>query len=297
MDVRQLKYFVAVAELGNFTRAAERCHVAQPSLSQQIAALEDELGDKLFHRKPREVTLTPAGQELLLRAQGLVENFSEIEHWFAKHKEEPSGVLRIGVIPTVAPYFLPPVLESFRKKYNEVRLEITEAQTHELTHAVAADDLDVAVVSDLNSADEAGFSLHVSLLYMEPLLLGVSTKHKLADLNEIDVRDIPVKQVVHLRMGHCLREQSVQICPKVSEAHTIECEQLSTLATLVEHDLGIAIFPANCREYLSGNSLHFIDLVPERNRTVNLITKRGTSPTALGYAFQRHLKEIYRKTS
>lgn len=291
MEIRQLRYFLAVAAAQNFTRAAKRCHVAQPSLSQQIAALEEELGEPLFHRNPRAVTLTDAGKQLFSHAERIVEETETIQEVFASRRGQLCGTIRLGVIPTVAPYILPPLLDQFRKDLPHIRLEVNEAQTQMLTRAISAGDVDLAIVADLDSAEQTGYSVHVTRLFEERLILGVPATSQLAARSSVKISEIPTKRVMHLREGHCLRDKTVKICHQDTSASTIECEQLATLAALVCQGFGAAIFPETCIPNLPKEGIRFLKLQPEMHRTINLMKKRGGNPTAVSQAFERYLKE------
>ncbi len=292
MEIRQLRYFVAVAATESFTRGAERCNVAQPSLSQQIATLEDELGDRLFHRKPRSVSLSEAGQLLYPHAIEVLRRAEEIERIFAKRRSELTGVLRLGVIPTVAPYLLPRVLEQFRKDYPRVRLEITEAQTEVLLGLLKQEEVDLVIVSDLDSKDLQG-SLQLDRLYDEKLYLAVPVSHSLRSekTHTVQISHISSEEVMHLKAGHCLRDRTVTICPPNASDATIECEQISTLASLVQQKFGIAFVPQTSLPYLPRKGMKYLTLDPEQTRSVNLLYKGGVNSPIM-VAFQKCLHKV-----
>src|ERR1700730_7905478 len=147
MELHQLRYFCAIAETGSFSRAAQHSHVSQPSLSQQIRKLEDELGAGLFDRLGRKVILTELGRAFLPRAQTVLRDLEAARSDVAERKTSMSGPICVGVIPTIAPYFLPPVLASFSRKYPQVRVTIVEEITPLLLERLRAGTMDVAIVA------------------------------------------------------------------------------------------------------------------------------------------------------
>src|SRR5262245_21996542 len=164
MELHQLRYFVAVAHAGNFSRAAERCHVSQPSLSQQILKLERRLGQPLFSRLGRRAVLTDAGRMLLDRALSVLATVDDAERRLRAGDQAQSGRLAIGAIPTIAPYLLPPNLQEFGKRCPRVELIVREDVTSELVSAVVEGELDLALVALLVSDEH----LQTEPLFAEP---------------------------------------------------------------------------------------------------------------------------------
>lgn len=202
MELHRLRYFVAVAETGSFTRAAEREGITQPSLSQQILEFEKELtrdaGNtvRLFDRLGRKAVLTAVGQQLLPHAQAVLSATAEAER--AVRAVGPGGVLRAGAIPTVAPYLLPVVARRFLKAHPG-RLRLLEDKTERLLHALIAGELDVAVMA-LPVRDDR---LHVEPLFTEPLVLAVPADHPLASKDAIRLKDIAEEPFLLLDDLHC----------------------------------------------------------------------------------------------
>src|SRR6187431_1411449 len=200
MEVRQLRYFVAVAETGSFTRAAEREGVTQPTLSEQILRLESKrngLGRRLFDRLGRKVVLTDAGHELLGRAQGILAAVGEAER--AVRDSGEGGRLRVGAIPTVAPFLLPPAVTRFRKEHPAVQLQLKEDLTERLLADLLAGELDVALMA-LPIRDDR---LHVEKLFAEPLVMALPPKHRLAAKNEVRLGDVVDEPFILLDDMHC----------------------------------------------------------------------------------------------
>ncbi|PTX91605.1 LysR substrate-binding domain-containing protein [Opitutus sp. ER46] len=241
MELHQLRYFLAVTRTHNFCRAADQCHVAQPSLSQQIMKLEDELGERLFERTKREVRLTAAGELLREHAERVLE---EVE--LARDKvREVRGLVRgrvaLGALPTVAPYFLPPRLREFSRRHPGIEIEVHEDTTAQLAAAVLAKEIDVAVVS--LPIERAG--LVAEELFTEDLLVALPRRHALATRRELQVDDLEKETFILLKEGHCLAGQALQFCrlsgfsPQVS----FRTAQIETILCFVAAGWGISIVP------------------------------------------------------
>lgn len=240
MELHQLRYFVAVAECGNFSRAAKRCGVAQPSLSQQIARLEKQLGHPLFDRLPRRVVLTDSGRLLLERAGRLLSEVDEIEHRLRDGGD--SDRLSAGAIPTIAPFLLPAALRTFRRDHPNVELSIREDFTESLIAAVLAGELDLAIVS-LPMDDKR---LHAEPLMQEPLLLAVPQGHRLARRRTITIADLREEPFVLLHEMHCLGDQMLSLCRQHGMVRNVTCRgaQLTTVHSMVAAGLGVSFLPA-----------------------------------------------------
>src|SRR6266480_2697485 len=176
MELHQLRYFCAVAETGSFSRAAEHSHVSQPSLSQQILKLEDELGARLFDRLGRSVRLTELGKTFLPRARAVLRELEAAKGDVVEGKEFIGGSITVGVIPTVAPYFLPPVLTSFAKKFPQARLTVVEEITPVLLDRLRAGTIDLALLA----LPIRGHEFEAFPLLTEPLYAVLPQKHPMA---------------------------------------------------------------------------------------------------------------------
>ena len=242
MELRQLRYFRAVVQERSFSRAARRCFVAQPSLSQQIGKLEEEAGEPLFVRDRSGVRLTSAGEALWARAAEVLGSVEEIERTFSQREGSTSGVVAFGAIPTVAPYFLPTVLRAFRETHPAVALDLSEGTTAEVARLVLAGDLAFAVVSTL---DEPLSGLTLEELFSEPMLVALPAWHVLASRPEIRSGDLACEPLLLLKEGHCLKNQVLRTC----RAHDFDprggarCDQLSTLLGLISAGCGFSLVP------------------------------------------------------
>ncbi|WOO41708.1 LysR family transcriptional regulator [Rubellicoccus peritrichatus] len=285
MDLKQLRYFVTVAHERNFSRAAERCHVTQPTLSQGVQSLEEFLGEPLFIRHPRNIQLTKAGTELLERATIILNEAEGIENLFQQRGDLQHGSVTIGIIPTLAPFLLPQILVEFRKAHPHISLHIKEGQTSVLIAATVAGDVDFSLTSDVEKSVLNKWSLFLKPLFTEQLMLAMNSNHPLASKENISPKDIKNESLIFLTEGHCFREQSIKVCLKKSleTGDTIECEQLSTILALVQSELGLAIIPQMACQPGSWRKLRFIPFkAPTPSRQIALLKKRGQalSPAA-----------------
>jgi LysR family hydrogen peroxide-inducible transcriptional activator len=242
MELHQLRYFTAVADLGSFTRAAEKCLVAQPSLSQQIIKLEKELGRPLFERLGRKVRMTDAGRVLYDQAVSVLTTVDDAKRRVAEAGDSGSGRIGIGAIPTVAPYLLPSLLKRFREHFQHAEVTVYENLTRHTIAACLEGELDVALVA-LPITDDL---LHVEPLFGEELLLAVSPDHPLAMRPRITMQDLSGQSFILLDEAHCLGEQVVSFCKQQSCLPATNCRssQLLTVQELVRLGQGISLIPA-----------------------------------------------------
>jgi len=294
MDLKQLRFFVAVAEEGSFTAASLRCHIAQPSLSQQILNLESELGEPLFHRRPRGVELTGAGKLIYERAKTVLAESDEIVALFHDREELHSGRLTLGIIPTIAPYLLPKLLEDFRSDYPRVGVRIKEGQTRDLIQSVVTEEVDFAVVSDLDDGTLTRWSLHKELMGQEALLLAVGSAHPLAHRERVSIEDLPSEDgIILLSEGHCLRDQSLRLCHPEAKGAQLECEQLPTMLALVSAGLGMGIVPETSALPAKVAGVKYLRFYhPEPRREINLMKRRGRAMNRAATVFVDYLRRF-----
>lgn len=241
MELAQLRYFVAVARAGTFTRAAEQEGVTQPSLSQQVRKLEDSLGMPLFERRGRSVRLTQAGQRLLPQARTLLRQAAEARQSLSELRNRVSGPLAVGAIPTVMPYWLAPQIAGFQSRYGEVELQLVENITARLIEGLQTGDLDLAIVSLPISFPD----IVCSELFREELLFVLPSGHSLANLPTLDPRRIAGERLLVLREGHCFRKAALAACRRgLREPGTVfESDQFSSIFALVANGFGISVAP------------------------------------------------------
>lgn len=290
MELSQLKCFLAVAREGNFTRAAKLCNLSQPSLSYQISKLEEELGESLFVRKPKGVELSDSGKLLLDGAHRIKEEQDRILTSFRAREELKSGEIRFGIIPTIAPYLLPPLLREFCRDYPQVRLTIRESQTSKLVKEVVDGELEFAVVSDIAAPLLKKYSLHLNKLFHEDLILAVPPGHPSTVTDLANIESLEAGELILLSEGNCLRDQTVQACQREDRTSALECEQLPTLLSMVEAGLGVAIVPEMAVNPAQSNGISFRHFKnPRPRRMIGLLKKRGGKLSLAAQEFVRRL--------
>jgi LysR family hydrogen peroxide-inducible transcriptional activator len=241
MEIHQLRYFVAVAEEGSFSHAAEREHVSQPSLSQQIQKLEEELNQQLFDRLPRSVVLTEAGRSLLPYARQILSAIADAGQSVAALEHEVAGKLSVGAIPSIAVYVLPRLIGSFQRSYPKVTFELFEDTTDKLAQRLEDGTLDVVLAT---SGDNAPTLSHYSL-GREPLLMLLPQKHRLARRKTIKWSELASEKFLLLHEIHSL---SIQVRQLLAENNlkpevVLQGAQLVTIARMVAAGLGVTVIP------------------------------------------------------
>lgn len=240
MEMHQLRYFAKVAELGNVTRAAEACFVSQPSLSQQIAKLERELGQPLFERLGRGVRLTEAGRLFRRYADQILSLTEDARTRVADDAD--SGHITLAAIPTIAPYFLPGVLTRFAKECPKARIEIVEETTANILRLLAEGDIDLAILALPIQAEY----VHTKTLFTEELLAVLPAAHPLAKKAKVSLKDLVVEPFVVLNEAHCLTGTTMSFCARhaASPLVTAKSHQLLTVLELVRLGQGVSLVPA-----------------------------------------------------
>ena len=241
MEIQQLRYFVAVVEMGNFTRAAKKCYVSQPSLSQQIIKLEKELGQPIIERLNRGIRLTGKGRQFYEKACHILEAIDEAHREITDDADEDAGQLVVGAIPTIAPYLLPKVIKSFTDKFPQAEVILQENLTAFTIQGCLEAELDFGILA-LPVETEY---LEVTPLFTEELLLAVSSKHHLAKKKRITMKDISVEPFILLSETHCLGEQILSFCKQRDCLPRVSCKssQLITAQQLVALNQGISLIP------------------------------------------------------
>lgn len=241
MELHQLRYVVAVARTGNFSRAAEQCRVAQPSLSQQIRKLEDELGERLFDRMRRGAKLTPFGESFLRRAVKILEEVEAAKRDARETNSLLRGSLTIGVLPTIAPYLLGDVLVQFSEQFSGVQTVIHEDTTAQLIKQLISCEIDLAIAS--RPIDEE--RVVVRDLFVEELKLALPPKHPLARKRTVSLDDLRDERLIVMKAGHCLGDQVLGFCNRsdINPRISFRGAQLETIQTLVRSGAGISLIP------------------------------------------------------
>ncbi|HEY3770127.1 MAG TPA: LysR family transcriptional regulator [Candidatus Angelobacter sp.] len=270
MEIHQLRYFYAVARAGSFTRAAEELGIAQPSLSQQIRALEKKIGTPLFERLGRSVKLTAFGEALLEPALSILQQVTMAENSLANLQAGVRGRLRIGVIPTILPYWIAPRIADFRNQFPDVDLHLVEDSTPRLVEQLQSGDLDIAVASlPVKNPD-----IICSELFREPLFLAVAKDHPLAGSREVDVRAFMNEPLLLLKEGHCLRDNVLMTCTR-SQAELpsiFETNQLESIFQLIQSGFGVTLVPAMASAH--GASCALVPLKRSPTRRIGYLRAR-----------------------
>lgn len=288
MEIHQLRYFCAIADTGSFSRAAQQSHVSQPSLSQQIRKLEDELGARLFDRLGRTVRLTELGRAFLPHARTVLRDLEAARSDVVERKASISGTVCVGVIPTIGPYFLPPVLAAFSRKYPQARVTVIEEITPLLLERIRSGSMDLAIVAlPLQGRTQEFQSFR---LVQEKLYAVLPKQHSLAKRRSLSLEELHDDPFLLLRDGHCFRETAVAACKRARLQPRIvfESGQFSSILSMVSAGLGVSIIPAMAMEKRSG--CRFVPLGDERAaRTIGVVTLSGRSLSRAHDAFLAHL--------
>jgi len=241
MELQQLRYFVAVAQTESFSRAAVACHVSQPSLSQQIAKLEKQLGRKLFDRLNRRVALTDAGRMLLDQATMILSAVEDTQKRLRDADDFQDARLTVGAIPTIAPYLLPGALKTFSKHFPDVELMVHEDVTTHLIASLVAGEVDVALLA-LPIEDER---IETETLFSEPLRLALPPGHALEKRRRISIEHLRDERFIVLGDMHCLGDQVLSFCRVNNCGPRIGCRsaQIATIQELILSGQGISLLP------------------------------------------------------
>ena len=242
MTLTELKYLIAVAEEQHFGRAAERSFVSQPSLSAAVKNIEDELGVRVFERSKRGVAVTPIGEEIVAQARRTLEEAARIKTVAKQGKNQLRGVLKLGVIHTIAPYLLPHLVAALRKLAPEMPLDIEENMTANLDRLLKAGEIDVAILA----LPYEGQGIAVEPLYDEEFQVLVPARHPLARRRNVPVEELDGGELLLLPVGHCLRDQVLGACTEFSRPPPPGRlgNSLETLRSMVASGLGITVLPA-----------------------------------------------------
>ena len=242
MEMHQLRYVVAVARTGNFSRAAEQCHVSQPSLSQQIQKLEEELDQRLFDRMKRAVKPTPAGEAFLPHAICILEEADAAKREATDARHLLRGALSLGALPTIAPYLLPDALAEFVEKFPGVQILVQEDTTARLLKLAHRCEIDFALASE-PIQDER---FEVRELFAEELLLALPPSHPLTRRRHVNASDLEGERLIVMKEGHCLGDQVLGFCDRrnVRPNISFKSAQLETIQALICSGLGISLIPA-----------------------------------------------------
>jgi len=273
MTITQLQYVLAVAEHKNFTLAAEKCFVTQPTLSMQIQKIEEELSIQIFDRTKKPIQLTDIGQKIVNQAKNIVIEADRIKDIVEQQKGFIGGEFRLGIIPTIMPTLLPMFLNNFIKKYPKVKLIIEELNTDEIIVKLKNGHLDAAIASTPLMEEK----LKEIVLYFEPFVAYIPENHKIAHKDEIEISDLNIEEILLLQDGHCFRDGILNLCKSngISTGNSFQLESGSfeTLIKLADEGLGTTLLPylhtLDLNEKDKTKLHHFVE--PKPAREVSLI--------------------------
>jgi len=282
MEFHQLRYVCAIAETGSFSRAAERCEIAQPSLSQQVLKLEEDLGAKLFDRLGRSIRVTEAGRAFLPHARSILEQMETARSSVADKNTDVRGSVAVGVIPTIAPYLMPRYTADFARKYPDARLRIVEETTPILVESLRDLSIDLAILAlPLRHKDLESFPIRT-----EPLFAALPKDHPRAAAESIPLKSLRGERFVMLRDGHCFRDLSIVTCThaRITPNIAFESDQFSSVLGMVAAGVGISLVPEMAVDRDAG--CRYVRLSDTRaSRTIVAAVLRGRSFNRVQRAF------------
>ncbi len=241
MNLRALQYFVKLAELKHFSQAAEACFVSQPTLSTQIRKLEEELGVDLVERAPRNVMLTPIGEDIAHRARHILRDIKQLQDAARRSSDPQSGSIKLGIFPTLAPYMLPHVIPVIRREYPNLKLELAEEKTNIILDMLDQGRLDAGLLA----LPVETHGMEVEVLFEEPFVAAMPSSHPLTDKQTIEMKDLEGEELLLLEEGHCLRDHALAVC-ELSGAHErvdFHATSMETLRQMVAANAGVTLMP------------------------------------------------------
>jgi LysR family transcriptional regulator, hydrogen peroxide-inducible genes activator len=295
MEMHQLQYVVTVARTRNFSRAAEQCHVSQPSLSQQIQKLEDELGERLFDRMKREAKLTSHGEAFLPRAVRILEEAEAAKREASDARGLLRGTVTVGVLPTIAPYLLPDVMATFVKKFPGVQIIVQEDTTAQLLKLALTCEIDFAIAS----RPIRDGRLEVRELFSEELLLALPPGHPLIRKRIVSANDLSNERLIVMQEGHCLGDQVLGFCDRHDVHHHISFRsaQLETIQSFVRAGLGISLVPAMAAQHGRNDVPEYRSLhSPKPSRQIVAVWPKHRPPGRAAGEFLKTLPTSFKKS-
>jgi LysR family hydrogen peroxide-inducible transcriptional activator len=281
VNLKDLKYLVALADTGHFGKAAARTFVSQPTLSAQLKKLEEFLGVKLVERQPKNVQLTEVGKQVVIRARRMLDDGDEIVALARSNTDPLAGKLKLALIPTIGPYLLPRIMPKLRKTLPHLGLMLYEHQTEPLLKRLRDGEIDLGIIALPFAQD----GLESEELYEEAFTLALPTSHPLAERTTIKLADLKGHTLLLLEDGHCLRDQALEVCSRVDvrEAEDFRATSLETLRQMVIAGLGITLLPelAVDAPFGSQRGLTVRQFAkPAPSRTVGAVWRKSSTRTA-----------------
>ena len=293
MNLRDLRYLVALADHKHFGRAAEACFVSQPTLSTQLKKFEDEIGMALVERNPRNVMLTEVGEAVVARARIILREADEIKAIARRAKDPESGTVRLGIFPTLGPYLLPHIVPNIVKRFPKLELILVEEKTEVLLKKLHDGELDAAVLA-LPIHDD---SLHAEFLFEETFVLALNKQHRLAKAKRVKLADLANESLLLLDDGHCLRDQALEVCQMAGagERSGFRATSLETLRHMVSANVGMTLMPAlsvHAPAPPSPNVTLIPFAEPAPHRRIAMIWRRTSALTAFLHQLVPMIRQI-----
>ncbi|OIQ29702.1 MAG: hydrogen peroxide-inducible genes activator [Bacteroidetes bacterium MedPE-SWsnd-G2] len=296
MTITQLNYVLAIAEHKNFTKAAEKCFVTQPTLSTQIQKLEEELDIIIFDRGKKPIELTDVGSKIVLQAQNIVNEANRIQDIVDQQKGFVGGEFKLGIIPTIMPTLLPMFLKLFIKRFPKVKLKIEELTTEEIITRIKDGHLDAAIAATPLENEH----IKERPLYYEPFVAYVPQNHRLHEKNKISVSDLEIGDMLLLEDGHCFRDGVINLCKTfkdhIDDNFQLESGSIETLIKLSNEELGMTLLPylhtLDMKEKLKDN-LHYFE-EPSPAREVSIIYHKSELKLQIIDALQQVITGVIR---
>jgi len=296
MTLTQLKYMIAVAEAGNFTLAAEKSFVTQPTLSMQIQKLEEELGVQIFNRAKKPIRLTKVGSEILIQARKIISESKRMEDVVAQEKGFIGGDFTLGIIPTVMPTLLPMFLNTFLKSYPKVNLKIEELTTENIIKKLEEGKIDAGICATPLKQEK----IIERPLYYEPFVAYVPGNHRLAKSSQINVEDLENEDILLLQDGHCFKNQVLSMCSLAKSGMNgrlnLKSGSFETLVNLANEGLGMTLVPYlnanNLSEKNAQNIIHFP--APPPAREISIIYHKSQLKLQIIKALKESISSVVR---
>jgi len=281
LKLKDLRYLVAVADNRHFGRAAAKCFVSQPTLSTQLHKLEQSLGVQLIERRPRRVTLTEAGEQIVRRARSMLESAEGIIELAQGRRDPLSGQLRLALLPTIGPYLLPSVALKLRRALPRLELMLYEYQTGPMLEHLHNGEIDVGILALPVHAE----GLAMRELYREPFVLALPDSHPLTARSQVRTKDLQGETLLLLEDGHCLRDQALAICSRSGgqEKQDFRATSVETLRQMVAAGAGLTLLPelASRGAYSSTRGVTVRAFArPQPSRRIGAIWRRSSTRTA-----------------
>ncbi|MDQ7005283.1 MAG: LysR substrate-binding domain-containing protein [Ghiorsea sp.] len=286
MNLREMSYLVAVADLRNFTKAAEQCNVSQPTLSAQIKKMEAFLDVKIFERDNKQVMITEEGKDIIQSAEKILQEVERIKE-IAEHAHNPfSGKFRLGAFPTLATYIFPNMVPKIKELMPDLHLILIEEKTAELLERLHKGEIDAALLA----LPVLGESLEIKPLFDDSFFLATYPTHPLANNSEIDVDTLAQYRLLLLEEGHCLRDHALEVCHQhnIGEEQDFRATSLETLRQMVKAGTGITMMPEVAINHTEIDIQYIPFSKPEPFRTIALVYRKTSTKKEI----IKHIEDI-----